>query len=173
MNQPIRPRARTLIGPEPSIGASWSTVPNNSKPPSAEDALIVAAQRLLTLYLAKEIDATLVDGLIKLLDGPQQRGAATRARGSGLKIPAATGCSAAIEDLRDHLRHPFADAAGMREVAPVDDFPCWKISTLVPNKTVHPTSGQLMALAQDEGGQRLGFSLQLHRGALCRRLLPG
>jgi hypothetical protein len=42
---------------------------------------------------------------------------------------------------------------------------------LVPER--HPTSGQLMVLAQDEGRQRLGFSLELQRGALRRRLLPG
>ena len=42
---------------------------------------------------------------------------------------------------------------------------------LVPER--HPTSGQLTVLAQDEGRQRLGFSLELQRGALRRRLLPG
>jgi hypothetical protein len=36
--------------------------------------LIAEARRLLTLYLAKEIEsAVLMDSLLKLLDGPQQR----------------------------------------------------------------------------------------------------
>jgi hypothetical protein len=40
----------------------------------AQDALIVEAQRLLTGFLAKEIESwELVDSLLKLFDGPQQR----------------------------------------------------------------------------------------------------
>ena len=40
----------------------------------AQDALIAGAQDLLTRYLAKEIEApALIDGLLRLLDGPQQR----------------------------------------------------------------------------------------------------
>jgi hypothetical protein len=47
----------------------------------AEDALIVEAQVLLMRYLAQEIEApALVDGLRRLLDGPQQREAQRRAR---------------------------------------------------------------------------------------------
>jgi hypothetical protein len=40
----------------------------------AQDALIAAAQGLLTRYLAKEIESpSLIDALLLLLDGPQQR----------------------------------------------------------------------------------------------------
>jgi hypothetical protein len=40
----------------------------------AQDNLIAEAQRLLTRYLSKEIEArTLADNLLKLFDGPQQR----------------------------------------------------------------------------------------------------
>jgi hypothetical protein len=40
----------------------------------AQDAMIDAAQRLLTRYLVKEIESpTLVDNLLTLFDGPQQR----------------------------------------------------------------------------------------------------
>jgi hypothetical protein len=40
----------------------------------AQDALIAEAQRLLTDYLSKMIETpVLVDGLLKLLDGPKQR----------------------------------------------------------------------------------------------------
>jgi hypothetical protein len=40
----------------------------------AQDALIAAAQGLLTRYLAKEIESpSLIDALLRLLDGPQQR----------------------------------------------------------------------------------------------------
>jgi hypothetical protein len=40
----------------------------------AQDGLIAAAQRLLTRYRAKEIESPmLIDGLLKLFDGPQQR----------------------------------------------------------------------------------------------------
>jgi hypothetical protein len=47
----------------------------------AGDALIVEAQILLTRYLAQEIETpALIDGLRKLLDGPQQREAQRLAR---------------------------------------------------------------------------------------------
>ena len=40
----------------------------------AQGALIAGAQRSLTDYLSKEIEApALIDGLLKFLDGPQQR----------------------------------------------------------------------------------------------------
>jgi hypothetical protein len=40
----------------------------------AEDALIVEAQVLLGRYLSQEIEMpALIDGLLRLLDGPQQR----------------------------------------------------------------------------------------------------
>ena len=40
----------------------------------AQDALIAAVQRLLTRYLAKEVEsAELMNNLLTLLDGPQQR----------------------------------------------------------------------------------------------------
>jgi hypothetical protein len=40
----------------------------------AQDALIAEAQRLLTRYLAKEIESpSLIDALLRLLDGPQQQ----------------------------------------------------------------------------------------------------
>jgi hypothetical protein len=47
----------------------------------AQDALIAGAQGLLTNSLAKEIEApALIDGLLRLLDGPQQREAQRLAR---------------------------------------------------------------------------------------------
>jgi hypothetical protein len=47
----------------------------------AQDALIAGAQRLLTDYLSKEIEApALIDGLLRLLNGPQQREAQRLAR---------------------------------------------------------------------------------------------
>jgi hypothetical protein len=47
----------------------------------AEESLIVEAQVLLTRYLAKEIEApALIDSLLRLLDGPQQREAQRLAR---------------------------------------------------------------------------------------------
>ena len=40
----------------------------------AQDELIAAAQELLTRYLAKEVEsAELINNLLTLLDGPQQR----------------------------------------------------------------------------------------------------
>jgi hypothetical protein len=40
----------------------------------AQDALIAEAQRLLTLYLAKQTGSTdLINNLLWLFDGPQQR----------------------------------------------------------------------------------------------------
>jgi hypothetical protein len=40
----------------------------------AQDALIAEAQRLLTRYLAKQTEpAELINNLLTLLDGPQQR----------------------------------------------------------------------------------------------------
>ena len=40
----------------------------------AQNALIAKAQRLLTGYLSKEIELpALIDGLLRLPDGPQQR----------------------------------------------------------------------------------------------------
>jgi hypothetical protein len=40
----------------------------------AQDALIAEAQRLLTSYLAKEIELPgLADGMLNLFDGPRQR----------------------------------------------------------------------------------------------------
>jgi hypothetical protein len=40
----------------------------------AQDELIAAAQGLLTRYLAKEVEsAELINNLLTLLDGPQQR----------------------------------------------------------------------------------------------------
>ena len=40
----------------------------------AQDALIAAGQGLLTRYLAKEIESpSLIEALLRLLDGPQQR----------------------------------------------------------------------------------------------------
>ena len=47
----------------------------------AQDALISEAQAEITRYLAKEIEASaLVDRVIRLLDGPQQRDAQRLAR---------------------------------------------------------------------------------------------
>jgi hypothetical protein len=47
----------------------------------AQNALISEAQAEITRYLAKEIEASeLVDRLIRLLDGPQQREAQRLAR---------------------------------------------------------------------------------------------
>ena len=47
----------------------------------AQAGLISEAQELLTRYLAKEIEApALIEGLAKLLDGPQQREAERLAR---------------------------------------------------------------------------------------------
>jgi hypothetical protein len=47
----------------------------------AQAGLIAAAQGLLTNYLSKEIEApALIDSLLRLLDGPQQREAQRLAR---------------------------------------------------------------------------------------------
>lgn len=47
----------------------------------AQAGLISGAQELLTRYLAKEIESpALIDGLLKLLDGPEQRDAERLAR---------------------------------------------------------------------------------------------
>jgi hypothetical protein len=50
----------------------------------AQDAMIDAVQRLLTRYLVKEIESpTLVDNLLTLFDGPEQRETQRVVRGAG------------------------------------------------------------------------------------------
>jgi hypothetical protein len=54
------------------------------KPPFAPSRPDSEAQELLTHYLAKQIEApALIEGLLKLLDGPEQREAYRLARGIG------------------------------------------------------------------------------------------
>jgi hypothetical protein len=53
----------------------------------AQDALINAAQSLLTRYLAKEIESpALVDHLLMLFDGPQQRETPGLVRAAGAAL---------------------------------------------------------------------------------------
>ena len=74
-------RLRTLK--ETSPGMSDDRTAKLEAAVRAQDALIAEAQRLLTSYLAKEIEPLgLADGMLNLFDGPRQREVQQLARGA-------------------------------------------------------------------------------------------
>jgi hypothetical protein len=68
------PYHRLLTLKESSPGMSDDRTAELEAAVRAQDALIAEAQRLMTSYLAKEIELpALADGILNLFDGPRQR----------------------------------------------------------------------------------------------------